>query len=129
MQQIIVRIYIAVNSIYGVPSVRIIHFLQIKTNGIILLFKSPEEPRDIELRCFRNDPSLIKNCTFFAPFYGNIDTSDTIESNGTCYSKTCVTDDKLLNETKAQIQRAGDRDFSPKYLLIATWDYQNDQVH
>ena len=62
---------------------------------------------------------------FFAPFYGNIDISDTTDhkSNETCYSRANVTDDKSLNEAKGQIQHSGDRDFSPEYLLIATWDY------
>ena len=100
---------------------QLFYFLQINTNGIILLFKNPEKPGNIELNSTKN--------VFFAPFYGNIDTSDdTTESNGTCYSRAGVTDDKLLDKAEGQIKGAGDTDFSPKYLLIATWDYQNDQV-
>ena len=98
------------------------YFLQISTNGIILLFKNSVNRSEVKLRSFTNDPFPIKDYVFFAPFYVN--TSNTTESNGTCYSRAGVTDEKLLNKAECQIQRAGDRDFCPTYLLIATWDYQ-----
>ena len=105
------------------------YFLQINTNGIILLFEDPVPPRNVGLSSFTNDPFPIKDYVFFAPFYGNIESSDTTESNGTCYSRAGVTDDKLRDKAKGQIQLTGDMGFYPEYLLIATWDYQDDQVH
>ena len=106
-----------------------LHFLQISTKGIILLFNKRVNSSEVKLRSFINDSFPIKDYVFIAPFYGNIDKSYTTESKGTCYSRAGDTDENLLDKAEGQINRTGDRDFSPKYLLIATWDYQNDQVH
>ena len=86
--------------------------MQISTNGILVLLNEG-------LLCASDFQNPIEGHVFIAPFYGNIDT----RSKGTVwYSKTVITDSDLLKKAADDVQLTKNNDFSPKYLLVATWD-------
>ena len=92
--------------------------MQINTNGILVLLNEKLPCRDT-LSYFKNDSFPIEGHVFIAPFYGNIET----QSNETVwYSRSVINDSDLLKEVKDHVQLTKNYDFSPKYLLIATWD-------
>ena len=88
--------------------------LQVHNNGIVSLNDAPVY--------FLNDPFPLENYTFIAPFYGDVDTraagtvwfSDPVSRNGT-----------MRERAKAHITNAFTeyKDFSPSYLIVATWDH------
>ena len=91
--------------------------MQINTNGVLVLLN--ENLDDRGTLYFQNGSFPIESHVFIAPFYGDIDT----RSKGTVwYSMTVINDSDLLKKAADHVQLTKHNDFSPKYLLIATWD-------
>ena len=104
--------------------------VQININGILVLLNESVKCRET-LNYFQNGSFPIEGYVFIAPFYGDIDT----RSNGIVwYSKAVINDSDSLKEAEYHVQLTKNNDFSPKYLLVATWDgvgyydKQNDTV-
>lgn len=106
-----------------------VYILQISRKGIIELKEIEFKPGEA-LNSFKRDAFPIEGHVFIAPFYGNIDTTVNThtDGSGTCYSKNPINDMDSLKQAKDHIESAGFKDFSPTYLIIATWDYHNDEV-
>ena len=92
--------------------------VQINTNGGLVLLNESLNDTGI-LYFFQNDLFPIESHVFIAPFYGDIDT----RSKGIVwYSMTVINDTDLLKKAADHVQLTKHNDFSPKYLLVATWD-------
>ena len=80
------------------------------------------------LKTFQNDEFPIQNYTFIAPFYGHV-YPGRFQAGGICpddtvkYSNEVITDTAALDNAKKQIREAfPEHEFSPKYLVVATWN-------
>ena len=95
--------------------------MQISSNGIVGL----GDTRAL-LKNFQPGTFPIQNYTFIAPFYGDVypgnDTS--CESGTVKYSDEVMKDSNALKNATEQIRGAfpEHKDFSPAYLIVATWD-------
>ena len=83
-----------------------------------------------------NDSFPIRNHTFVAVFYGDVDIGSEGRGGSINYTETVVTDKKSLEMAREQIQTWTEyKDFEPTYLIVATWDKvgyhqeQNDLVY
>ena len=108
--------------------------LQVNTNGIVVL-RNGTVPVKQTLQTFLDVPFPIQNHTFIAPFYGDVDTRG-LEPGVVWYSDTVTSDSETLQQAQRQIRDAFPvyGDFSPVYLIVATWDHvgyyekRNDKV-
>lgn len=100
--------------------------LQVHNNGIVALNKPPGH--------FLDDPFPIESYIFIAPFYGDVDTREA----GTVWFTDPVTKSKeMLLKAEQDIHSAFPeyKQFSPTYLIVATWDHvgyykeRDDKVH
>ena len=106
-------------------------------NGIVEFFNKRPANCSETLNHVVNDSFPIRNRTFVAVFYGDVDVDIDSEGNGgrINYNEPVVTDKKSLEMAREQIQTWTEyKDFEPTYLIVATWDKvgyhqkQNDLV-
>ena len=70
-----------------------------------------------------NDSFPIRNHTFVAVFYGDVDIGSEGKRGSINYTETVVTNNKSLEMAREQIQTSTEyKDFEPTYLIVATWD-------
>ena len=104
----------------------LIFCLQVHNNGVVSLNEPPGH--------FLDEPFPLDNYTLIAPFYGDVDTREA----GTVWFTDPVTKNKtMLLKAQEDIHSAfpDSKQFSPTYLIVATWDHvgyyeeQDDKVH
>ena len=95
-------------------------YMQVHSNGII------EVGNDINpmAREFRNYTFQNHTYTFIAPFYGDVHARGTIFTCEGLVQYIVITDGAAPEKAKLQIQKAfpDHMEFSPVYLVVATWD-------
>ena len=90
-----------------------LYYLQIHNNGIVSFNDPPEY--------FLNEPFPIANYTLVAPFFGDVDTR---KAGTVWYTDPVSNDSDTLEKARKDIsQTFACYNFSPTYLVIATWDH------
>ena len=104
-------------------------------NGIVEFLNEPPANCEETLNHVVNDSFPIRDHTFVAVFYGDVDVGSEGKGGSINYNEPVVTNNKSLEMAREQIQTSTEyKDFEPTYLIVATWDKvgyykeQNDLV-
>jgi hypothetical protein len=94
--------------------------VQVHSNGIVEVGNNI----DPMSRSFQNDTFQNHTYTFIAPFYGDVHAGGDTSCGEGVVKYVVITDGTALEKVKLQIQKAfpDHKEFSPEYLVVATWD-------